>query len=146
MEESIRRLAAGDVLQVAELETEARASLVDQRGGNAHLAEVGAVGDWTALVGRDDHPVWVSTIDGVVVGYLEVELRPPATVVRQVYVHPEARELGFGDGMLATAMQSARDAGCTVVEGTALPGDRDTKNLYERAGITARKIIVSKSL
>ena len=33
-----------------------------------------------------------------------------------------------------------------VVEGTALPGDRDTKNLYERAGITARKIIVSTRL
>jgi hypothetical protein len=33
-----------------------------------------------------------------------------------------------------------------VLEGTALPGDRDTKNLYERAGVVARKIVVSKPL
>ena len=33
-----------------------------------------------------------------------------------------------------------------ALEGEALPGDRETKNLYERAGITARLITVSKSL
>jgi len=33
-----------------------------------------------------------------------------------------------------------------IVEAEALPGDRETKNLYERAGITARNIVVSKRL
>ena len=67
-------------------------------------------------------------------------------MVRQVYVHPEAREVGFGDYMLAAAIEAIRQMGGTVVESFALPGDRDTKNLYERAGMTARKIIVSKRL
>jgi GNAT superfamily N-acetyltransferase len=63
-----------------------------------------------------------------------------------VYVHPEAREVGLGDELLATAMAAARAAGCAALEGTALPGDRETKNLYERAGIVARLIVVSKRL
>ena len=67
-------------------------------------------------------------------------------VVRQVYVEPEARELGFGDGLLDAARHEAQRHGCSALEGFALPGDRDTKNLYERAGITARKIIVSTRL
>ena len=141
MHEHIRPLAPHDSAEIAELEAAARAALVDQRGGPAHLAEVPAVGEW------DGQPwVWVSTIDEVPVGYLQLVRRDDVAEVRQVYVLPEARELGFGDGMLAAAMQAAREAGCTVIEGTALPGDRDTKNLYERAGITARKITVSKDL
>ena len=48
--------------------------------------------------------------------------------------------------MLLAAMDAMRTAGGVTVEGWALPGDRDTKNLFERAGVTARKIIVSKPL
>jgi len=43
-------------------------------------------------------------------------------------------------------MAAGRAAGCAAIEGEALPGDRDVKNLYERAGITARLIVVSKAL
>ena len=57
-----------------------------------------------------------------------------------------AREVGFGDALLESAVEAGRAAGCVVIEGEALPGDRDLKNLYERAGITARLIIVSKPL
>ena len=53
---------------------------------------------------------------------------------------------GFGDALLESAVEAGRAAGCVVIEGEALPGDRDLKNLYERAGITARLIIVSKPL
>ena len=37
--------------------------------------------------------------------------------------------------------------GCSTVSySQALPGDRDTKNLYERAGITARLITTFREL
>lgn len=144
----VRAARAGDAAAIRQLEGEARAALIDSRGGNALLAEQPAVDDWTAVIGADDRRVWVSAIDGVVVGYLELVTPPPggAGVVRQVYVHPEARQLGFGDYMLAAAIQQIQELGGVVVESFALPGDRDTKNLYERAGVTARKIIVSKRL
>jgi hypothetical protein len=63
-----------------------------------------------------------------------------------VWVEPDARELGFGDEMLAAAMAWGRDGGAELVEGHALPGDRNLKNLYERAGVTARLITVSRRL
>ena len=144
MQELVRLLAAPDSAEVAELEAAARAAMAERRGGAALLAEVPPVNDWAALV--TDQRVWVATLDDLVVGYLELQFHGHIAEVRQVYVHAEARELGFGDELLATAREAARRAGCTVLEGTALPGDRETKNLYERAGIVARKIVLSASL
>ncbi|MEI8238953.1 MAG: GNAT family N-acetyltransferase [Actinomycetota bacterium] len=144
--EVVRALRAGDSSELGELESSARAAMSPQRGGAAHLAELTAVGDWSTLIDRDDRSVIVATVDELVVGYLELELDGAVARVRQVYVRPEARELGLGDGMLAAATEAAIGAGCTVLEGVALPGDRDTKNLYERAGIVARKIVVSRRL
>ena len=66
--------------------------------------------------------------------------------VDQVFVTPEARGLGFGDALLAAGLAHARAVGARLFEGEALPGDRETKNLYERAGITARLITVSTRL
>mgnify|MGYP003348556134 CR=1 FL=1 len=64
----------------------------------------------------------------------------------QVFVEAEARELGLGDALLGTAIDAARRTGCSRLEGSALPGDRLTKNLYERAGVVARKIVLSTDL
>ena len=141
MHDAVRPLTNADIAEVTALETEARAALEDQRGGAAHLAEEPPA-DWSAAVGR----AWVGTLDDVVLGYLELAIDGHIARVRQVYVHPDARELGLGDGLLAAALDAARATGCTVLEGTALPGDRETKNLYERAGIKARKIVVSVEL
>ncbi|MGD9995801.1 MAG: N-acetyltransferase family protein [Ilumatobacteraceae bacterium] len=144
----IRPARHGDAAVLAELESEARAALRDVRGGNALLGEQPAVGDWEGLLSDPDRRVWVAVLDDLVVGYLELEAPTAAGVgvVRQVYVHPEARELGFGDDLLAVAIRTVRELGGVAIESFALPGDRETKNLYERAGVTARKIIVSKRL
>lgn len=146
MHQLIRRLAIDDAEAVTQLERDARAALVDQRGGQAHLAERAPVGEWATLADSQDRPVWVSTIDDVVLGYLELEIVGDTARVMQVYVEPQAREIGFGDWLLEAALDEARARSCSVIEGYALPGDRATKNLYERAGITARKITVSKEL
>ena len=144
--QTVRSLVAADAPAVAELEHEARTALRDQRGGPAHLAERPAVGEWVALLTMPGQLVWVATIDDVVVGYLQLQITATTAEVLQVYVHPVAREVGFGDWLLEAALAGARLHGCEVLEGTALPGDRATKNLYERAGIKARKITVSVRL
>ena len=141
MHDAVRPLTSDDIAEVTALEAEARTALSDQRGGPEHLAEEPPA-DWPAAIGR----AWVGTLDDVVFGYLEAAYEGSTARVRQVFVHPEARELGLGDALLAAALDAARAAGCTVLEGTALPGDRATKNLYERAGIKARKIVVSVPL
>jgi GNAT superfamily N-acetyltransferase len=146
MNEVIRHAEITDAPQLAELESAARHSLIEQRGGAALLAEQPAVGDWIPAI--EDHARWigVAELEGFIVGYLELAVTGDIAIVRQVYVQPEARQLGFGDGLLDAARQEAQRHGCSALEGFALPGDRETKNLYERAGITARKIIVSTRL
>lgn len=137
----VRPAVDADTVDIAWLESLARAALVGRRGGDRWLAthppHAGSLSTgW----------FWVATLDDVVVGYLVARLDGDEARVLDVFVHPEARELGFGDELLAVATASARSAGALRLEGEALPGDRETKNLYERAGITARLITVSTPL
>ena len=142
----VRAATDADQDALRALELEARAALNDQRGGEVWLVEHPLIGDgWGERCRNGD--VFVGTIDDVVIGYLVAELGADTVVrVDQVWVTPEARELGFGDELLATAISSAQTRGATAVEGQALPGDRHTKNLYERAGIVARLITTFRRL
>ncbi len=142
---TVRRATADDADQLDALEREARATLTDQRGGPRWLETHPQRGsNWADAV--EHAVVHVAHIDDVVVGYLASSHHGPIVRIDEVYVAPEARELGFGDALLAEAVEAGRAAGCELVEGEALPGDRDTKNLYERAGITARLIVVSRRI
>lgn len=142
----VRPATAADHDQLHDLEGEARAALVGQRGGDQWLGEHAEVGDgWSRRI--DEVDVFVGIIDEVVIAYIVAELGADAVVrIDQVWVTPEARELGFGDELLATAIETARQRGAVAVEGQALPGDRHTKNLYERAGIVARLITTFRRL
>ncbi len=142
---TVRPAINADVGQLAFLEAEARAFLVDQRGGVRWLAthvERGAT--WADAIAGDR--VTVAHIDDVVVGYIVLSVAGAVARIDEVYVTPGAREVGFGDELLATAREQARIAGATMLEGESLPGDRETKNLFERAGIKARLITVSVDL
>ena len=133
---------ADDIAQLELLEREARAALDGQRGGERWLIEHPATGDAWAQRCRDDRTdIVVAHIDDVVVGYLVGVLRADGIIcVDQVWVTPEARENGFGDALLALVIERAKARGAVAVQGESLPGDRHTKNLYERAGIVARLI------
>jgi len=137
---------ADDVAQLTLLEHDARAATTDQRGGERWLTENEPVdGEWERAAEMAD--VLVAHIGPVVVGYLVARLGDDHIVrVEQVWVEPEARENGFGDALLATAIERAAERGAVGVEGQALPGDRHTKNLYERAGIVARLITTYRPL
>ncbi|MGA1506838.1 MAG: GNAT family N-acetyltransferase, partial [Ilumatobacteraceae bacterium] len=68
-----------------------------------------------------------------------------ARIVR-IYVTPLARRVGVGDALISAAKEHARQRGCGRIDALSLPGDRDTKNLYERNGLTARLIVASSPL
>jgi GNAT superfamily N-acetyltransferase len=144
IEPVVRRASAVDAGPLTELEAEARANLAGQRGGPRWLDEHAPNGPaWTS----DGTATFVADLDGVVVGYLVLDVADDSIArVESVYVTPGARELGYGDALLAVARAEAAARGAVHLEGQALPGDRDTKNLYERAGITARLITVSTRL
>ena len=144
----VRDAVADDRDELTALEAAAREALADQRGGVRWLEEHPLhAPDWDpGTAGGSAGAVLVAELDGVPVGYLVMRADGPVVRVVDVYVRPEARELGFGDELLAVALARARAGGASWFEAEALPGDRDTKNLYERAGITARLIVVSTRL
>ena len=138
----IRDASPGDAGQLRLVEHEARHGLDRVRGGVRWLDEHPPL-DWD---GEDPRQVIVAAIDGVIVGYLALDLRTPIAIIDQVFVAAEARGIGIGDSLLSEALRWATEAGAEYLEAVALPGDRDTKNLYERAGIVARSITVSTRL
>ena len=140
----VRVADAGDRDQLIWLEELARAALSAQRGGELWLERHQEQSpEWASAAAGN---VLVATIDEVVVGYLRHERIDTVFHVRDVFVHPDAREVGFGDALLDAAIAVGRRDGARRIEAEALPGDRDTKNLYERAGITAKRITVSSAL
>jgi len=148
-EDPVVRLAdPTDHPAVIDMDRIGRSAILEHKGGLAWAAEHPPVGE---LIPQETFSFLVADIAGHAVGFLvhidrHDSSRGRICVIERVYVDERAREIGCGDALLAQAVRQARERGCTFVEGEALPGDRETKNLYERAGITARRIVVSKSL
>ncbi|MGA1681905.1 MAG: GNAT family N-acetyltransferase [Ilumatobacteraceae bacterium] len=145
-ETSVRPVDESSASECVSIDDSLRQGMVDRRGGEAWLAEHPRLGDLEQWWGDS----FVACVDEVVVGFLvgrvDEDPRGRIFVVDRVFVVDGARGLGCGDDLLEVALSHAIARGCAYLEGTALPGGRDTKNLYERAGVTARSITVSQRL
>ncbi len=148
MEEIVRRAELGDCSELVRLETLARDGIRGVRGGDLRLQECPTVGDWSSRTDDPNHVVLVGTLDDVVVAMLAMFLsrEKDRGLISHVYVEAEGRELGLGDTMVEHAIAAVRAAELSGIEAVALPGDRETKNLFERAGLTARRLTVYKAL
>ena len=117
----VRTAEPADVTQLVHLEAEARSALVDQRGGARWLEEHPLIGEgWPERLASDT--VFVAPIDDVLVGYaVVVDDSPEVSRVDQVFVLPEARELGFGDAMLAAGLAARQGPRRRRVRGRGPP-------------------------
>jgi GNAT superfamily N-acetyltransferase len=144
VEPAFRPATDADRPELVWLEGVARDGLDGQRGADLWAdAHPRQSPEWPAVT---DGEVLVSTIIDVPVGYVRFSVVDAVLYVHDIFVHPEAREVGCGDGLLAAAIEVGRSRGARRIEAEALPGDRHTKNLYERAAITAKRIVVSAPL
>lgn len=134
-----------DVLEI--LESEARLSLVEFRGGDRLSVEVPIIGSkWAlALEDRSLH-VLVGGLNESVMGFLVARIKDRIAIVEQVFVTHNARTLGVGDALVSAIIFWAKSNSFKSLDALALPGDRETKNLYERSGLVARLITVTKTL
>ena len=66
--------------------------------------------------------------------------------VELLYVQPEARGVGIGSAMMEEAIAEVKRRGGQRLHAATLPGDRSTKNLFERHGLVAQMITVGKLL
>lgn len=129
-----------------QLEQQAQDSTAGARGAAAFFAE-----QPISFITDDSNGfTLVAEVDEVVIGLATVRITSVAgtniaTVVR-VFVTARARRVGVGDALINAAKQHARDAHCVRIDALSLPGDRDTKNLYERNGLTARLIVATSTL
>jgi ribosomal protein S18 acetylase RimI-like enzyme len=84
-----------------------------------------------------------STVMGSLVG---VHRSDSEWFIVHVHVQPDARGVGLGDLMLSEFLSLIAARGATWCGAQALPGDRETKNLFERHGLVAQTIVVGRDL
>jgi ribosomal protein S18 acetylase RimI-like enzyme len=152
--EDARRATVDDVARVAELAQEFRAGLRIERGGALWATREARPEPLdvalASLIEAGDAAVLVGTFDDAIVGYgiVQVErLRDGSHlgVIEEIYVEAEARAVGVGELLVEALVAFCVDAGCAGVDAAALPGDRQAKNFFERAGFTARLLVMHRS-
>ncbi|MBX3286082.1 MAG: GNAT family N-acetyltransferase [Actinobacteria bacterium] len=155
--EGARAAVAGDLDALERLARQASAELHGLRGGpvwsrrEAHPEPLRALLE-AALSGADQADrLVVGTIDDTVVGYGWARIESLhddslLLVITDLYTEPEARGVGVGEAMMVVLEAEARLAGAIGLDALALPGDRQTKNFFETFGLTARAIVVHRSL
>lgn len=156
MDTFVRPAARLDVDELTRLEEEHRVALAaGVRGGDEWLRDHGLFGTdgWLRALSDTASVVLVSGVDGVTLGLATAHLATAGpgssarvAVVDLVYVTEGARELGLGEEMVRELVEWAGQSGASSIEAEALPGDRLTKNLFERVGLVARLITVSRAL
>ena len=143
-----------ELARVAELARELREELRAERGGAlwaTREARPEPLDDAVReLSKRDDALVVVGTTEDVVVGYgiARWESLRDGTrlgVIDEIYVEPEARGVGVGEMVVERLVTFCMDAECLGVDATALPGHRQAKNFFERAGFSARSLVMHRA-
>src|SRR5262245_5008038 len=153
--EAARAATVDDLPRVVELARELRVELRAMRGGRlweTREVRVEATNDaFKEFLARDDATVVVGSIDGVVVGYGTAELETlrdgsSLGIIGDLYVESEARAVGVGEAIAEELIAFCTNARCIGIDAFALPGHRQAKNFFERAGFTARALIMHKQL
>jgi ribosomal protein S18 acetylase RimI-like enzyme len=153
--EGTRAATTADIARLVELAIELRDELRSMRGGSlwevreARVLPIAA--SFEELLARPDAVVLVGTIEAVVVGYATLEYETlddgrTLAVIGDLYVESEARAVGVGEALATELVARATAAGCSGIDAFALPGHRQAKNFFERAGFTARALLMHKSL
>jgi ribosomal protein S18 acetylase RimI-like enzyme len=152
--EGVRPAETADLPLLAHLAEQAVLEQVKSRGGRVWaVREARPVPAEVSLQEDLDSPsavVLAGTIDEVVVGYLVARtemLRDGSVLGRltDVYVEPEARDVGIGELLVDAAIAWCDERGCTGVDAIVLPGNRATKNFFESMGFTARALTVHRA-
>jgi ribosomal protein S18 acetylase RimI-like enzyme len=144
---TVRIAIEKDASAVSALEQQCVYESESFRGYSQLFEEVPFIGaDFDSVLGNSRRQVLVIESSGVVCGYADMQMSDSVAMIRRVYVSETARELGAGALLIDELRTRAKSHGCTRIDAYALPGDRLTKNLFERAGMKARLLIASSDL
>ncbi|MGC8627019.1 MAG: GNAT family N-acetyltransferase [Acidimicrobiales bacterium] len=142
--------------RLCELSGLARRELELMRGGHVLVGSLGrALAPGAPFSQEVEEPaahVVVGVMEGgCVVGYGTCRLRCLAGGERlgsidELYVEAPWRRRGVGRALAKALVDWCLLQGCTGVDAPALPGDRAAKSFFEKAGFTARLLVMHTSL
>lgn len=152
--EAARAATTADGETLARLAQHLRREVLDERGGSLWALREGAGVGSDRLVDRIGSPdtlVVVGTVDEVPVGYSVVSIErlrdgSRLGVIEELFTEPDARAVGVGEAMLDAVLDFCVREQCRGVDAGALPGQREAKNFFERAGFTARRLVMHRDL
>ncbi len=136
---SLREIGETDREDVVRLIQGARANARGFRGGDVlweHLDRI----DLSTLPGR------VAVANDQACGVVLWSRAHDVLTIEILFVEDSARGIGIGESLVNATVDEARAQGCRRVAGQALPGDRETKNVYERTGLVSQVITVGRNL
>lgn len=148
--ESARCATAGDLPILAELWQAAVAELGRHRGGALLVGGLGPEASPPASLGRPDRLTALGCFDDAAVGFATAHLasHPDAlmAVVDAIYVEPGFRGVGVGEALAELVVSWAGRNGCSGVDATALPGDRQAKAFFEDIGFVTRALVMHRAI
>lgn len=144
---TVRICEAGDATSIYSLECQAVDEGQHYRGIQQSFNESPLIGDNLSDVLASDHQfVLIVVHESEIQGFAHVVTSGDVAIIRRIFVAAKARNLGAGATLLTAVRTEAKSRGCKQIDAFALPGDRLTKNLYERANMKARLLIASSDL
>ena len=134
-------------IRVHDAANESTASVLDDHRRRAREDAAQFRGSVTPSTTEGSRRAYIAVVGMSAVGSLVVRFGDAGEwTIEQVHVIREARGIGVGNALMKRVLSDARGQGVTRVSSVALPGDRATKNLFERFGLIAEAIVVSRTL
>lgn len=145
--------AVEDIAILSELMADAVVELRSQRGGAVFESSLHDGHEHVEIlreaIESADTMVWCGLWESAIVGYAIATLRSddePVVLLREIYTTPEARDVGVGEALVESAIAWGIANEAQAIDAQTLPGARQSKNLFERFGLTARLITVRRDL
>ena len=154
MSTTVRPAEQSDINELTALMDTAVLELRNQRGGEA-LAwgldrKASSLHTLTSALDAPDTMLWCGLWENVLAGYaiasVITEGGEQVVLITDIYTTPEVRDVGVGELLLESAIAWATGLDAVAIDAYALPGARESKNLFERFGLTARLITVRRQL
>ncbi|MEJ6511390.1 MAG: GNAT family N-acetyltransferase [Actinomycetota bacterium] len=154
MSTTVRPAEQSDLNELTALMDTALLELRNQRGGEALASaldrDASSFHTLTSALHAPNTMLWCGLWENVLVGYAIASVisegDEQVVLITDVYTTPEVRDVGVGELLLESAIAWATGLDAVAIDAYALPGARESKNLFERFGLTARLITVRRQL
>ena len=154
MSTTVRPAEQSDLNELSALMDTAVLELRNQRGGEALSwaldRNIPSLHSLTSALEAPDTMLWCGLWENVLAGYaiasVVTEGDEQVVLITDIYTTPDVRDVGVGELLLESAIAWATVLDAVAIDAYALPGARESKNLFERFGLTARLITVRRQL